>query len=36
MTIDFIRAASCADDYDPDSMPVEKARKYIRDYLKPV
>lgn len=36
MTTDFIRAASCADDYDPNSMPVDKARKYIRDYLTPV
>jgi len=36
MTTDFIRAASCADDYDPDSMPVGKARKYIRDYLSPL
>ncbi len=35
-TTDFIRAASCADDYDPNSMSVEKARKYIRDYLSPV
>lgn len=34
-TPDFIRAASCADDYDPNSMPVDKARKYIRDYLMP-
>jgi molybdopterin molybdotransferase len=36
MTTDFIRAASCADDYDPDSMPVDKARKYIRNYLSPL
>jgi molybdopterin molybdotransferase len=36
MTTDFIRAASCADDYDPDSLPVDKARKYIRDYLSPL
>jgi len=36
MTTDFIRNASCADDYDPDSMPVDKARKFIRDYLNPV
>ncbi|HQR50272.1 MAG TPA: molybdopterin molybdotransferase MoeA [Methylophilaceae bacterium] len=36
MTTDFIKAASCADDYDPNSMPVDKARKYIRDYLTPV
>lgn len=36
MSTDFIRTASCADDYDPDSMPVDKARKLIRDYLDPV
>jgi molybdopterin molybdotransferase len=36
MTTDFIRASSCADDYDPDSMPVDVARKYIRNYLSPV
>jgi len=36
MTTDFIQAASCADDYDPNSMPVNKARKYIRDYLTPL
>jgi molybdopterin molybdotransferase len=32
---DFI-AASCADDYDPNSMPVDKARHFIRQYLTPV
>jgi molybdopterin molybdotransferase len=32
---DFI-AASCADDYDPNSMPVEQARHLIRQYLVPV
>lgn len=32
---DFI-AASCADDYDPESMPVDKARRFIRQYLNPV
>lgn len=32
---DFI-AASCADDYDPNSMPVDKARSFIRNYLAPV
>lgn len=31
-TPDFI-AASCADDYDPNSMPVEQARRFIRNYL---
>lgn len=36
MTSDSIRTASCADDYDPDSMPVDKARQYIRDFLNPV
>ncbi len=33
--LDFI-AASCADDYDPNSMPVEQARRLIRQYLVPV
>ena len=28
--------ASCADDYDPNSMPVERARALIRTFLKPV
>ncbi|OIQ80143.1 molybdopterin molybdenumtransferase [mine drainage metagenome] len=36
MTTNLTRAASCSDDYDPDSMSVDKARKYIRDYLDPV
>jgi len=36
MTTDFIRAANCADDYAPNSMPVDKARQYIRDFLTPV
>ena len=34
---DSIRAASCADDYDPNSMPVDKAREFIArldDYFK--
>ena len=31
-----IRAASCADDYDPNSMPVAKAREFIARFLKPV
>ncbi len=35
MTQDFIQA-SCADDYDPNSMPVDKARHFIRAYLEPV
>jgi molybdopterin molybdotransferase len=28
-----IRAASCADDYDPNSMPVAKAREFIARFL---
>jgi len=32
----LINGASCMDDYDPNSMPVIQARKYIRDYLNPV
>lgn len=36
MTQDFIRAISCADDYDPNSMSVDKARRFIRDFLEPV
>jgi molybdopterin molybdotransferase len=31
-----LREISCADDYDPNSMPVTKAREFIRAYLKPV
>ncbi|MEO8485734.1 MAG: gephyrin-like molybdotransferase Glp [Betaproteobacteria bacterium] len=31
-----LREASCADDYDPNSMPVDRARRLIRDYLDPV
>jgi len=31
-----LRDASCADDYDPDSMPVDKARALIRTFLDPV
>jgi molybdopterin molybdotransferase len=31
-----LREASCADDYDPDSMPVDKARTLIRSFLVPV
>jgi len=33
---DSIRAASCADDYDPNSMPVERAREFIARFLAPV
>src|SRR6185436_12948512 len=31
-----ITQASCADDYDPDSMPVAKARAFIHQFLNPV
>jgi molybdopterin molybdotransferase len=31
-----LREASCADDYDPNSMPVEKARELIAGFLAPV
>jgi molybdopterin molybdotransferase len=31
-----LREASCADDYDPNSMPVAKARSLIRTFLEPV
>ena len=31
-----LRDASCADDYDPNSMPVAKARELIRTFLTPV
>ena len=31
-----LRELSCADDYDPDSMPVDRARAYIREFLTPV
>jgi len=31
-----LREASCADDYDPSSMPVERARALIRSFLEPV
>ncbi|MGZ5648889.1 MAG: molybdopterin molybdotransferase MoeA [Usitatibacter sp.] len=31
-----ITQASCADDYDPNSMPVEKARAFIHQFLEPV
>jgi len=31
-----IRELSCADDYDPNSMPVAKARQFIRTFLRPV
>jgi molybdopterin molybdotransferase len=31
-----LRELSCADDYDPDSMPVDRARDLIRRFLQPV
>lgn len=31
-----ITQASCADDYDPNSMPVDKARAFIHSFLSPV
>ncbi len=31
-----LRELSCADDYDPNSMPVSKARDYIRAVLEPI
>jgi molybdopterin molybdotransferase len=33
---DLARSPSCADDYDPNSMSVAKARDYIKRYLSPV
>ena len=33
---DLINNPSCLDDYDPNSMPVAQARKYIREFLEPV
>ena len=32
----LLRALSCADDYDPNSMPVAKAREVIARFLQPV
>ncbi|HVK55061.1 MAG TPA: gephyrin-like molybdotransferase Glp [Burkholderiales bacterium] len=31
-----IHEASCADDYDPNSMPVAKAKEFIAKFLKPI
>jgi molybdopterin molybdotransferase len=31
-----LRELSCADDYDPNSLPVERARALIRQFLEPV
>jgi molybdopterin molybdotransferase len=36
MTTLTIAQASCADDYDPNSMPVAKAREFIFRFLEPV
>ena len=36
MTTLTIAQASCADDYDPNSMPVAKARAFIHQFLTPV
>lgn len=36
MTTDFIKAISCTDDYDPNAMSVDKARRYIRNFLSPI
>ncbi|NOU24471.1 MAG: molybdopterin molybdotransferase MoeA [Methylotenera sp.] len=33
---DFISNPSCMDDYDPNSMPVNKARELIKQFLSPV
>jgi molybdopterin molybdotransferase len=32
----MLRELSCADDYDPNSMPVERARTLIRQFLTPI
>jgi molybdopterin molybdotransferase len=31
-----LRDLSCADDYDPNSLPVDRARAFIREFLTPV
>lgn len=36
MPPETIAQASCADDYDPNSMPVDKARAFIHRFLEPV
>jgi molybdopterin molybdotransferase len=36
MSSKTLREASCADDYDPNSMPVAKARELIASFLAPV
>ena len=35
-TAKTLRELSCADDYDPNSMPVDKARALIRQFLTPI
>ncbi len=35
MTLSILQA-SCADDYDPNSMPVDKARAFIHTFLTPI
>ncbi|MDP2823447.1 MAG: molybdopterin molybdenumtransferase MoeA, partial [Sulfuritalea sp.] len=32
----ILQALSCADDYDPNSLPVDRARELILDLLQPV
>jgi molybdopterin molybdotransferase len=36
ITPQSIHEASCADDYDPNSMPVAKAKEFIAKFLKPI
>ncbi|MBL0141315.1 MAG: molybdopterin molybdenumtransferase MoeA [Betaproteobacteria bacterium] len=36
MTKLTIAQASCADDYDPNSMPVDKARAFIHQFMEPI
>ena len=36
MTAPTLRELSCADDYDPHSMPVEKARQFIHTLITPI
>src|SRR5499427_9623773 len=35
-SVKTLREASCADDYDPNSMPVDRARALIRSFLAPI
>lgn len=34
--LDIAQNPSCLDDYDPNSMPVDQARRFIRQFLSPV